>query len=275
MNARQVRRPGQRPFHRVLRGTLLAGQWLLRQALGLAELLQQVFRQRAGVEPFVLLAGGLVLEAHPQARAQHGLGLQRVAQLGDAKRSVSKNFGSGQNRTVVPVFFCPTVPISSSFEVHLAAAEADVVFLAAAPHPALQLLRQRIDHRHTDAMQAAGELVVGVRELAAGMQPREDQLHAADLLLRMDVHRHAAAVVGDLQRAILEQRHLDQVAVARQRLVDAVVDDFMREMVGPRGVGVHARAATHGVEAGEHLDIRRTVGRGHSISAGRKITGAR
>ncbi len=61
---------------------MLAGQRLLRQAIGLADLLQQVFRQRAGIEPFVLLAGEFVFEAHPQPGAQHGLGLECVAQLG-------------------------------------------------------------------------------------------------------------------------------------------------------------------------------------------------
>jgi hypothetical protein len=54
----------------------------------------------------------------------------------------------------------------------------------------------------------------------------------------MDVHRHAAAVVRHLQRAVLEQGHLDQVAVARQGFIDAVVDDFMARWLG-REVSVY------------------------------------
>jgi hypothetical protein len=40
-------------------------------------------------------------------------------------------------------------------------------------------------------------------KLSARVQPRQDQLDTADLLLRMDVDRHAAAVVDDLERAVL------------------------------------------------------------------------
>ncbi len=39
------------------------------------------------------------------------------------------------------------------------------------------------------------KLVVLVGELAAGVQPREDQFHPGQFLLRMLVHRHAAAIV--------------------------------------------------------------------------------
>jgi hypothetical protein len=67
--------------------------------------------------------------------------------------------------------------------------------------------RQRVDHRHADPVQAAGEAVVLVRKLAAGVQPGEDQLDPGDALLGVDVHRHAAAVVGDLSEPSSEQRH--------------------------------------------------------------------
>ncbi len=48
--------------------------------------------------------------------------------------------------------------------------------------------RQRIDDADADAVQAAGEGVVVVAELAARVQAREDQLDTRDLLLRMNVH---------------------------------------------------------------------------------------
>ena len=109
-------------------------------------------------------------------------------------------------------------------------------------------------------MQAAGELVVLVRELAAGVQARQDQLDAADLLLRMDVDRHAAAVVRDLQRAVLVQHHVDALGVAGQRLVDGVVDDFVREMIRATGVRVHAGAPAHGIEPAQYFDVGGGVG---------------
>ena len=53
-------------------------------------------------------------------------------------------------------------------------------------------------------MQAAGVFVILVGELAARMQAREDQFDAADLLFRMDVHGHAAAIVLDLADEAIE-----------------------------------------------------------------------
>src|SRR3546814_1508098 len=55
-------------------------------------------------------------------------------------------------------------------------------------------LFRSVDHADADAVQAAAECVVLVAELAARVQAGEDQFHARDLLLRVDVDRHAAAV---------------------------------------------------------------------------------
>jgi hypothetical protein len=128
--------------------------------------------------------------------------------------------------------------------------EADVVFLAVALDPGLELLRQRVHHRHADAVQTAGDFVVLVVEFSARVQAREDELDAAHLLLGMDVHRHATAVIGHRQRVVLVQDDVDFFRVTGQRFVDRVVDDLVREVVGPGGVGVHARAAAHGLETG-------------------------
>ena len=44
------------------------------------------------------------------------------------------------------------------------------------------------------------------------------------------------------------------VEMAGQRFVDAVVDNFLRQMVGADGVGVHARTLAHRLKAGENFD---------------------
>src|SRR6185437_10635069 len=138
--------------------------------------------------------------------------------------------------------------------------EADVVFLAAALDPAFELARERIDDGHADAMQAAGELVGLVRELAAGVQPREDQLDAADLLLRMDIDGHAATVVGHFQRPVLVEYDVDLLAVAGQGLIDAVVDDLVRQMVRTLRMRVHPGPAPYGLQAGEDFDVGSGIG---------------
>ena len=104
-------------------------------------------------------------------------------------------------------------------------------------------------------MQAAAELVVLVGELAAGVQRAEDDLYPGHTLLRVDIHRHAAAVVGHRDRAIAVQDHVDLAGMAGQGLVDAVVDDFLGQVVGAGGVGVHARALAHGLESGQDLNV--------------------
>src|SRR5690606_13151349 len=126
---------------------------------------------------------------------------------------------------------------------------------------------KRIDHAHAHAVQAAGEGVVAVAELPAGVQAGEDQLDARHLLLRMDVHRHAAPVVADLRAAVLVQRDLHHLRVAGQGLVHGVVHHFLDQVVGAGGVGVHARAALDRIQAGEDFDVDGVVARAHAGTA--------
>jgi len=88
---------------------------------------------------------------------------------GTENLSVSKNFASGQKRRRVPCCAgrrCDLLELRAD----LAVLEADVVFLAAALDPALEVFRERVDDRDADAVQAAGELVVLVGEFGAGVQ---------------------------------------------------------------------------------------------------------
>src|SRR6185295_6427578 len=71
---------------------------------------------------------------------------------------------------------------------HFAVVEADLVFLTPALDQTLELLRKRVDHRDAYAMEPAGEFVSLIRELSARVQARKDQLDAADLLFRVNVH---------------------------------------------------------------------------------------
>ena len=71
----------------------------------------------------------------------------------------------------------------------------------------------------------------------------------------MLVHRHAAAIVSYLQRAIGEQRDVDALAVSGDGLVDAVVDDLVGKVIRSTGIGIHARPAADRVETAQDLDI--------------------
>ena len=72
----------------------------------------------------------------------------------------------------------------------------------------------------------------------------------------MHGHRDAAAVVGDLDAAVLEQPHVDLGGEAGHRLVDGVVDDLPHQVVQAAlagGADVHAGTFANGLEPLEIL----------------------
>ena len=133
-----------------------------------------------------------------------------------------------------------------------------------APHEALapdldvEAGRQRVDHRRADAVQAARDRVSAAAELAAGVQHRQHDLdRRLGRVGRVRVDRDASAVVDHADAAVGEDRHVDEVVVPGERLVDGVVDDLVHEMVEAALTGradVHAGALAHRLEAFEHLD---------------------
>ena len=97
-------------------------------------------------------------------------------------------------------------------------------------------------------MQAAGILVIAVRELTAGVKFGQDKLDTAHALFFMDIDRHAAAVVFDLDRAVFVESEGQRFRVAGECFVDAVIDNLLHHMVRTRGIGIHAGALAHGIE---------------------------
>ena len=122
--------------------------------------------------------------------------------------------------------------------------------------------RQGVDHGGADAVQATGHLVAAAAELAAGVQLGEHQLDRGLALGRVDVGGDAAAVVGDAHAAVGQQRDVDGVGEAGERLVDRVVDDLPDQVVQPAlagGPDVHARALADRLETLEDGDLAGVV----------------
>ena len=144
-------------------------------------------------------------------------------------------------------------------------AELHLVHVPVAPDAQLQPIGQRVDDRHADAVQPAGDLVAVVVELAAGVQLGHHDLgrRALELVVVLDVGRNAAAVVDDGDRIVGVDHHLDVVAPAGQRLVDGVVEHLEHHVVQAGAVGgvadVHAGTLAHRLEALQYLDARRIV----------------
>ena len=140
-----------------------------------------------------------------------------------------------------------------------AARETLAVKLAAARDLDLQMVRQRIDHRNADAVQAARGLIdLGV-EFAARMQRRHDDFERRFLLeFRMRIDRDAAAIVGDGQEPVGRKLDLDEGGVAGHRLVHRIVDDFGEQVVQRLLVGaadIHAGTPPHRLQPFQHLDV--------------------
>ena len=100
------------------------------------------------------------------------------------------------------------------------------------------------------------------------MQHRIDDLERRLSGLRLNVDRDAASVVQNGNRISLVDRHLYMVAVACQRLVDRVVDDFIDQVVKTRHAGradVHAGALADSLQTFENLNLAGVVLRFHDF----------
>ncbi len=126
------------------------------------------------------------------------------------------------------------------------------VDLAIAADGEQKVVRQGVDHRDADAMQAARDLVRGIVELPARMQHGHDDFGSGSPLFGVDVDRDAAAVVRDGDGLVRMDGDDYAVAIAGQRLVDGVVDDLENHVVQACAVigisDVHARALSHRVK---------------------------
>ncbi len=124
-------------------------------------------------------------------------------------------------------------------------------------HP--QMLGQGVDHRNTHAMQAAGYLVAVVVELSAGVQHGHDDLRGRNVFFLVDVRRNTASIVGNRDRTIIEDRHRDMVAIARQGLVDRVVHHLEDHVVQAGAImhiaDIHAGTLANRFETAQDGDL--------------------
>ena len=98
-------------------------------------------------------------------------------------------------------------------------------------------LRKEVNNRHADTVETAGRLVAVLVELATEFEDRHYAFERADVAadffgeLGMALDRDPAPVIFDGDAAIDVDRDADRGGVARHRLVDRVVDDFVNEVV--------------------------------------------
>jgi hypothetical protein len=114
-------------------------------------------------------------------------------------------------------------------------------------------------------VKAAGILVILLVELSTRVQPGQDQFNARDFFFRVDIDRHTATVISDLKGSVFVQGNGNFLAVTCQRLVNAVVDNFVCQVIRPGCVGIHARPAADRLKATQDLDVGRIVSFAHLL----------
>ena len=145
---------------------------------------------------------------------------------------------------------------------HLAPAELHLVDLAILMNLNPQPFRQGVDHAGAHAVEAAGDLITAAAELAAGVEDGIYHLQGGLAGLGLDVHRDAAAVVGDGDGVAVVNGDPDLGTVAGQGLVNGVVHDLIDQVVEAAGGGradIHTRPLPHRLQALQDLDLRRVV----------------
>jgi hypothetical protein len=134
-----------------------------------------------------------------------------------------------------------------------------LVVIAIAPDFQPQVLGKCIDHRHANAMQAAGNFIAVVVELTAGMQHGHDDFGCGDAFFLVNIDRDTASVVGYSNRAVFENLDDHIVGVPGQRFVDGVVHHLEHHVMQAGAVvdvaDVHARALAHRLEAAQDGDF--------------------
>jgi hypothetical protein len=160
----------------------------------------------------------------------------------------------------------------------IAMGEFDIMLLAVAPDPELQLARQRIHHGDADAVQAARDLVGVLVEFSARVQLGHDDLGRGYAFALVNVDRNAAAVVAHRHRAVGIEHDFDGGGVTGERFVDRVVDDLVHHVMQAGTVigvaDIHARPLAHGVEALQHPDrVGAVVARHGMLSVGDGLPG--
>ena len=143
-----------------------------------------------------------------------------------------------------------------------AALKTNLVNGAVVMHAHRAPLGKGVDDRRAHAVQAAGDLVARAAELAARVQHRVDDLDGGLALRRVHPDGDAAPVVAHADHIAFKDLDFNMRAVARERLVDAVVDDLINEVMQPprrRRADVHARALPDSFQPFEDLNLFGTV----------------
>ena len=249
-----LRQPLDSPVHGFLVAGETAGEGFQRHRFNIGQSRSQVIPKTVLVEPLVFLAGLLLQKGHRQSRAKNRLGTKVVAQAADRKIGTVKIFGVRrelQAGTGVALAYGINHFQLGGF---VTVGERHPMHLTIPLDGHFQMRGQGIDHGNTHTVQTTGEVVVALGEFTTGVQPGKDKLHPGQSFFLVQIDRHAPTVVLHTQGIVAVQHHINPPGVAGEGLVNAVINDFLGQVVGPRRVGIHPRALAHRIKTAQDFN---------------------
>ena len=120
-----------------------------------------------------------------------------------------------------------------------------------------EILRQRVDDRHADAMQSAGNLVRVIIEFSAGMQFRHNHFDRRYIFFFMNTDRNSTAIIQHTDAVVRVNGHFNLIAKTGHGFIDAVIDDFIYQMMQGFHIGaadIHPRSATYSFQPFKNLN---------------------
>ena len=144
----------------------------------------------------------------------------------------------------------------------VAAGEFHLMFIAVAIDREDEPFGEGINAGDTDAVETAGDFVGRVVEFTTGVENGEGDFAGGFLFDGMDIDRNTAAIIRHGDGVIDIDNDFDVAAVAGERFVNGIVDDFIDEMVEAAFMcvaNIHGRAFADGFQAFQNGDLRGIV----------------
>src|SRR5260370_18381972 len=112
-------------------------------------------------------------------------------------------------------------------------------------------------------MQAAADLIAATAKLTTGVQDGHDHFQGREAgALVMFLYGNTASVVFYGDGTISVDRNLDRVGIARHDFVNAIIDDFLNQVMQAALVGsavIHTRAHAYCLKSFENLVVLLTI----------------
>ena len=111
---------------------------------------------------------------------------------------------------------------------------------------------KRVDDGNADAVKTSGNLVGALIEFTAGVKAGKNEFERAYAFPRMNAYGNSTPIVLYADDISLFKDDQNTVAKARHGLINAVIDDFIDEMMESLRSGrtdIHTRSFSYGLEA--------------------------